>query len=699
MGAEATSPTANGNHFSCSMTAVLLGRLRAWGGEEAVAAVLSTAGSPRTPEYLCDLANWISYDEAVALWRAGAQITHHPQFARSLGEESARRLNASPVAALLRSLGSPENVYRQIATTSGKFSVVIEMSAVDVGPGYAEIVANPLEDFPRTPDHCAYTCGLLTQTPVLFGLPPSVVEHDECAAFGAPQCRYRVTWTVEDEILEGAGAEMVGPLREQLEAMKERLHSMFATASDLIDAGDLADVLARIADRAAIEVRAPRYLLAVRITPGGPVHCHHKGFDQDEADAYAERILEQHPAALPESWLVVPVRSKRQDYGRLLAMYDRQQGFFPQERELMEVYARYAASALDGATSLMEAKQRYAQSSALLELARALAAAGTSGEVAQRLAEAVPAVVDCDRVGVYLWDAAAQQLVRTATSHRAGVLRPAEPKTATVWSPLPGGGLARLIEHPEGDPLFVEADNPDPVLRRMMASIGARAMIAQPLSAPDSLLGLLAVSVARDPERLKPTSDLLDRLSGVAAQATIALQNGRLVDQMTHQALHDQLTGLPNRLQFNDKLRGAIAQARARTETVTLFYLDLDGFKPVNDQFGHDVGDEVLVHVGDRLGTCIRGSDTVARLGGDEFAVLIDGPAPTEAIEALEQRLVGAFAEPFSCGPQPLKLGASIGRAVFPTDAEDAEGLLRLADGAMFEAKRAKGGRALRAVR
>jgi diguanylate cyclase (GGDEF)-like protein len=698
MEAEDPSRTAGGNHFSCSMTAVLLARLRGWGGDEAVARVLEAAGSARTPEYLSDIANWVSYDEAVALWKAGARVTHHPQFARALGEEAARRLNASPVAALLRSLGSPEAVYRQIAITSGKFSVVITMEAVDVGPGYAEIVANAIDGFPRTPDHCAYTSGLLTQTTVLFGLPPATVRHDECAAFGAEQCRYHITWNVDDAALYESGAGGVGPLREQLEAMKERLHSMFATASDLIDAGDLADVLARIADRAAMEVRAPRYLLAVRMVPGGPVHCHHKGFDQDEADEYAGQILDCHPASLPKPWLVVPVRSKRQDYGRLLAMYDREQGFFPQERELMEVYARYAASALDGACALMEAKQRYAQSSALLELARALAAAGTSGEVAQRLAEAVPAVVDCDRVGVYLWDAGAGRLIRAATSHRAGVLRPAESEVAAAWSPRPGGGLAGLIEDPAGEPLFVEADHPDPVLRRVMASIGARAMIAQPLAAPDSLLGLLAVSVAKDPERLKPSPDLFDRLSGVAAQATIALQNGRLVDQMTHQALHDQLTGLPNRLQFNDRLRGAVAQARSRNETVTLFYLDLDGFKPVNDEFGHEVGDKLLVHVGDRLAACLRGSDTVARLGGDEFAVLIDGPAPPDAVEALGQRLVGAFAEPFRCGPKRVRLGASIGRAVFPTDADDAEGLLRLADRAMFEAKRAKRGRSLRAV-
>ena len=101
--------------------------------------------------------------------------------------------------------------------------------------------------------------------------------------------------------------------------MKERLHSVFETASDLIGADEITDVLARITDRAAIEIRAPRYLLAIT-TPGGQLHYHHRGFDQQEAVGCAQTILHNHADALPESWLVVPVRSSRRDYGRLLAL-------------------------------------------------------------------------------------------------------------------------------------------------------------------------------------------------------------------------------------------------------------------------------------------------------------------------------------------------------------------------------------------
>src|ERR1700738_4677744 len=89
--------TARGNHFSCSLTAVLLAPGPAFGGEQAVADVLRIAGSARSPEYLADIVNWISYDETIALWRAGAQVTHHPHFAQAVGEDAARRLNGSPV--------------------------------------------------------------------------------------------------------------------------------------------------------------------------------------------------------------------------------------------------------------------------------------------------------------------------------------------------------------------------------------------------------------------------------------------------------------------------------------------------------------------------------------------------------------------------------------------------------------------------
>ena len=690
MGGVLTDPesAADGNHFSCSMSAVLLARVHAFGGDRAVGELLAHAGSQRSPEYLLDITNWISYDEAIALWRAGTAVTHHPDFAHAVGQDAAERLNASPVAALLRSLGSPENVYRQIATTASKFSVAAQLEATDAGPGFAEIVATAAPGFERSAHHCAWTRGLLSTTPVLFGFPRAHVQHDQCAAHGAGECRYRITWDAEHARATADASSQVTALRQQLDAMRERLQSMFATASDLIATDHIDDVLARITDRAAVEVRAPRYLVAVRLTPDGEIHCHHKGFDDDEAIEYAKLVLERHPASHPDSWLVVPVESDRHEYGRLLAMHNADQRFFPVERELLQVYARYAASALDGASALMQAQQRYDQSAALLDLARALARAGTSREVALRLADAVPSVVDCDRVGVYLWDPVRAQLVQQAIHRNEG--DDGELEELKVRTPVPGGPLERLLNNPSHEPMFIDADNGDPVLRELTAKLGAEATIIVPLATVDALLGLLVVSVIERADRLKPSPDLLDRLSGVAAQATTALQNGALVDQITHQALHDQLTGLANRLQFTEQLRVAITRARQRSQSLTLFYVDLDGFKPVNDEFGHEVGDQLLVAVGQRLIGSTRSDDAVARLGGDEFAILIHGHTSPQEAEAVIARLTRAFEDPFKIAGHELRLGASVGRAVFPIDADTADDLLRCADSAMFTNKRGR---------
>ncbi len=682
---EAQSLSAQGKHFSCSMTAVLIARVRAYGGAAAVAELLREAVSDRSVEHLTDIANWISFDEGVALWRAGALVTHHPEFARAVGEDAARYLNASPVANLLRQLGSLEVVYGQMATTASKYSTATILEAVDCGPGFAELHATPVQGFPRDANHCAWTCGMLTQPAILFGLPPAVVHHEHCAAYGAPRCEYRVTWVVDGQDAETDAAQQIAGLHGQLDAMKVRLHSMFQTASDLISSGDVDEVLARIADRAAIEVRAPRHMLAVRMTADGPLHCHHKGFDEAEVADHAERLLTDAAEDLPDSWLVVPVRSNRREYGRLLATCAEGGRFFELERELLEVYARYAASALDSAAGLLEAERRYEQSSALLELARALAQAGTSAEVARRLADAVPDVVDCDRVAVYIWDEERNELVRSAHFPLETTAGPVISDRSS-WAPEPGGALEDFLRDPTQAPVFVGPA--DGLVGEIMTGLGMVGTIMVPLAAPGQFLGLLSVSVRDRAERLHLSADLTDRLSGVVAQATTALENGRLVDLITHQATHDQLTGLANRVRLTTELRDAVSRAQTGSESGALLYVDLDRFKPVNDEFGHETGDALLVTVAKRLESCTRASDVVARLGGDEFAVLLVAAGPEE-IEKVSERIAAAFAEPFVFGDLRLRLGVSIGRSVYPGDAGDPDGLLRHADTAMFAAKRA----------
>lgn len=161
----------------------------------------------------------------------------------------------------------------------------------------------------------------------------------------------------------------------------------------------------------------------------------------------------------------------------------------------------------------------------------------------------------------------------------------------------------------------------------------------------------------------------------------------RFEESLRYQATHDELTGLPNRWLFRLQLNQALAQARRNGHHVGVLFLDLDDFKTVNDSFGHMVGDELLVQVSRRLRGVLRANDSLARLGGDEFAVLIsDMHEPHEAVGVAEKLLLAMDAV-FRVREHEVQAGGSIGLAFYPDDAADAEGLLRYADMAMYQAK------------
>lgn len=158
-------------------------------------------------------------------------------------------------------------------------------------------------------------------------------------------------------------------------------------------------------------------------------------------------------------------------------------------------------------------------------------------------------------------------------------------------------------------------------------------------------------------------------------------------EQIKHQAYHDALTGLPNRLLLADRIEQAIALARRQEHGVALLFIDLDHFKTINDCHGHDMGDRLLVEVARRLKSCVRESDTVARLGGDEFIVVVADADVAEGAPQVCQRILKALRAPFA-QPQVEQVTASIGISLFPDDGGDADTLLKHADIAMYEAKR-----------
>jgi diguanylate cyclase (GGDEF)-like protein/PAS domain S-box-containing protein len=175
------------------------------------------------------------------------------------------------------------------------------------------------------------------------------------------------------------------------------------------------------------------------------------------------------------------------------------------------------------------------------------------------------------------------------------------------------------------------------------------------------------------------------------------IENRKLRERrLSYLAFHDELTSLPNRTLFMDRLERAVAMARRRGTQLAVLMLDLDGFKDVNDKFGHEAGDLLLKGVAGRLKACLRDADTLSRLGGDEFAVLlpmIDGAASAREVAS---RLLVLLRRPFLMAGDELSVSASIGVALFPGDGESPEEIMNCADQAMYGVKRAgKGGFAM----
>jgi diguanylate cyclase (GGDEF)-like protein/PAS domain S-box-containing protein len=159
-------------------------------------------------------------------------------------------------------------------------------------------------------------------------------------------------------------------------------------------------------------------------------------------------------------------------------------------------------------------------------------------------------------------------------------------------------------------------------------------------------------------------------------------------EKILYQATYDQLTGLPNRALFNDRLQRVVLEGRRGKSHVGLMFIDLDGFKAINDNLGHDAGDLLLKATAERLMKCVRESDTVARLGGDEFTVIMPLLDSIDGATLVASRILKSLTSPFDLNGQEGRVSASIGISMFPAQAGDAQQLLHNADVAMYHAKR-----------
>lgn len=667
------------HHIAGTTTRLIVTYVRDRAGDAGVMDLLARANDRRHPVELESEHTWSSYDQTIALFEAASDLLGDPAVGRRVGEEVIRQRVGTPIAPVLVALGSPSELCREITRTSAKFQTVGDAEAEEIDDTHAVITFTLHDPFRRNRLHCDYMIGLLSQIPVLFSQPPAEVAHEECQVDGAARCRYEVRWPAQHLLESSAREQRIELLEAHNQVLVDQIHDLQSTAADLVSADDVTTVLTRIASRAAGAVRAPRYVLALRGDDGRPAGVHWHGMRAADARAVAGELLSVDALEGDDRRLVVEVASAQRAYGRLAALYDQGGRFFPEEVRLLRAYAGHAAAALDAAAALEYARWREATASGLLAMAHQLSDASGAEEIGATVASSLPGIVGGDRAALFRWDGDARTLSLLQS--------PAVEAGST-------GDLIAFVDHLAGTPALV-AMLADPRPRLYPAGVegddaaavlGASQVAVVPAISIGQLLGVVVTAWSEETAP-PPEREVSERLSGVADQVATALSKADLLELIRHQATHDALTGLPNRVLFTDRTDRALAAAGRSRQQVAIMFLDLDRFKGVNDSLGHSVGNELLCLVTERLVAVVRECDTVARMGGDEFTVLLPAVAGREGAAAVAEELRAALEAPFRIGGTDVRTSASIGIAISPDDGTGTDALLTHADLAMYQAK------------
>lgn len=662
---------------SSATTKLILGYVRGQAGDSAVREVLQRAGLSTDLTKLESNSHWVSYEARIRLMAAAADVLSDSDAMFKVGASALRQSISPSLVLLLRALGSPSQVFRHLPRAVAKFSTTSVMRVPETTRTSALIRYQLHDGYQHSRLDCAYAQGLFSVVPEIFGLPPARIVHDECESDGAPECVYHVTWAQRrrwrGRIRRGNGSDA------EKEALRGQLEALQSAASDLVSTDDLETVLDRIVRGAASAVLAQGYLLAVH-TPDGGTLVRADGVAPPRRDELAARLLAGED--LDDTAVVVDVASSRMRHGRLAAIYAPGQRGLADEGRLLGAYARHAAAALDMIGALEDSRRGQHRVNVMLELSRRLAATTSSDEVAKHVAEALPEVTEC-AAALLLWDA--EKGILSSRSDTGLSARQHRGLAELALSPQDVPELAHMMQTRQ--PLHFAATDPICApLRQVLVDLALAHVMAVPIVSGDRFFGVIMVTWPAGRPPVGDESDLMMRLLGVADQTATALQNAHLVSTVRHQALHDPLTSLPNRVLFTDRLEGAL---RARSDLgVAVLFCDLDRFKPVNDRLGHAAGDELLRQVADRLTTAIREGDSMGRLSGDEFAVLLPGITDIDAAVEVARRITSSFHQPFRIDGHELVITVSVGVAYHHGPDGRVDQILRAADSAMYDAKR-----------
>ncbi|MCU1364541.1 MAG: diguanylate cyclase/phosphodiesterase with sensor(s) [Ilumatobacteraceae bacterium] len=630
--------------------------------------LLALAGETRPLEVLLDDASWSSYGSFRRLLEAAAGVLGGVDRLFDIGSQAAIAAGSMPESTgALQDLGSPEALFELVGAGQNSIFPVLDTTTAQIGPNDWAIRSRLKDGLEAFPELCSFIVGLDGLLPALYGFSNVTTVEEECVCNGDDWCTVRVRWSDTD-----AASRQLAILETKVQLSELRLDSFQRTLAELVSADDLDTMLTKVVDSAAHAVRAPAFVLALESLPWAGHRVYRQGLSEAEAALVAADALRlDHPDAM-QGGIAVDVASTRRNYGRLVAL-DPSSTLMPHERSLLEAYARLVATALDSATALEDARRQAKTAHTLLNLSTALAQIATTDEMAGKLAQAIPIVVECDLALVALLDPASG-VARVVAAH--GV----DESVIGLTTSMVGEGLINELR------FYDQATAREP-LRTFMAMHGMVAMVSVPVLVDDAAVGSLVAAVTSQPERLTAGVELEERLRGLAGQASTALRNATLIEQIRHQAMHDSLTGLPNRTLILDRAEQMLARARRTRMPCAALYIDVDGFKDVNDMFGHAAGDELLRMVAGRLISSTRGGDTVGRLGGDEFVVLTEGESLDAGPECVAERLLVVMREPYrlSNAPHPLLVTVSIGIA--EGHRVCASDLLRDADLALYRGK------------
>jgi len=644
---------------------ILMASLEARLTAGALRALLQRAGETRSVEELKEIGSWTTFDQFKLLLQEAARSLDLEFLANGtfLSSETVKNFD---MAETIQAFDSPGAVLRG-GEGINPLLPMRRYEMTEIGQTEWTIREWFVDGFAPYPEFCAFFAGQYAKIPMYLGLSAAEVVEEQCQSRGDDACLFRMRW---EEREEGASREQYHEMHAQL--LEARLEQLKRMITDLASNGRYEDVLQGIVGSARRAILASAAVMALDARAGGPRKIYYDGLADAETESMAAELLEG--GAGREGVIAVEVVSARRRYG-VLAIDERGGIFSSQAQSTLQTYAELAAAALDAADAMDDARHQAHTARVLLDLSTSLAEIVGTEEMAAKVARAVPGVIDCDRAAVFLDNP-------DSKGASDGKL------TLVASSGLPDDAV-RLLGTKSYVASHLTVDSEYGLLDTSQQSeVGNVATVAAPITLGGQVIGCVVAGVTADPERLFVTDRLAERLKGLAAQASIAISNSRLVDQIRFQALHDPLTGLPNRGLILDRTEQMLARARRTNEATAVLFIDLDGFKGVNDTLGHAAGDQLLRAVTARLALAMRESDSVGRLGGDEFIVLVDGATMDAGPELVAERLLEVVRTPFDLEGLPngpLSLTASIGIAAGLR--ASATELLRDADIALYEAK------------